>query len=68
VFDIGQMEMIEPVQRDPCTITAQLTGTDEHGIVDALSTYLPAAAVVAGSHVTCGKRRRALPGSGTRRS
>lgn len=40
VFDIGQTELIDPEQGDPGTITAQLTGTNDHGIVDALSSYL----------------------------
>jgi hypothetical protein len=40
VFDIGQTELIDPEQGDPGTITAQLTGADDHGIVDALSAYL----------------------------
>jgi hypothetical protein len=40
VFDIGQTELIDPEQGDPGTLTAHLTGTDDHGIVDALSAYL----------------------------
>lgn len=32
--------MIDPEAGDPGTITAQLTGADDHGIVDALSAYL----------------------------
>ncbi|ROQ30862.1 uncharacterized protein DUF1738 [Frondihabitans sp. PhB188] len=40
VFDIGQTELIDPDQGDSGQITAQLTGTEDHGIVDALSTYL----------------------------
>jgi len=40
VFDIGQTELIDPEQGDPGTITAQLTGGDDFGIVDALSAYL----------------------------
>ncbi|ROQ30264.1 uncharacterized protein DUF1738 [Frondihabitans sp. PhB188] len=40
VFDIGQTELIDPEQGDPGTITAQLTGPKDHGIVDALSAYL----------------------------
>jgi antirestriction protein ArdC len=40
VFDIGQTELIDPAQGDPGQITAQLTGADDHGIVDTLSTYL----------------------------
>jgi len=40
VFDIGQTELIDPEQGDPGTLTAQLTGADDHGIVDALSAYL----------------------------
>ena len=40
VFDIGQTELIDPEQGDPGTITAQLTGADDHGIVAALSAYL----------------------------
>ena len=39
VFDIGQTDLIEGAE-DPTTITRQLTGTDDFGIVDALSTYL----------------------------
>ena len=39
VFDISQTELIEGV-KDAGTITAQLTGADDFGIVDALSTYL----------------------------
>jgi antirestriction protein ArdC len=38
VFDIGQTELIEGAE-DP-SITRQLTGADDFGIVDALSTYL----------------------------
>lgn len=40
VFDIGQTDLIDPEAGDPGTITAQLTGADDHGIVDALSSYL----------------------------
>ncbi|AMM22789.1 hypothetical protein AX769_21880 (plasmid) [Frondihabitans sp. PAMC 28766] len=40
VFDIGQTELIDPEQGDPGTITAQLTGAEDYGIVDALSAYL----------------------------
>ena len=39
VFDIGQTDLIEGAE-DPTTITRQLTGADDFGIVDALSTYL----------------------------
>jgi antirestriction protein ArdC len=40
VFDIGQTDLIDPEAGDPGTITAQLTGADDFGIVDALSAYL----------------------------
>lgn len=39
VFDIGQTDLIEGAQ-DAGTLTTQLTGADDFGIVDALSTYL----------------------------
>ena len=39
VFDIGQTDLIEGFE-DPGTITRQLTGADDFGIVDALSNYL----------------------------
>ncbi|MEO7018413.1 MAG: ArdC-like ssDNA-binding domain-containing protein [Leifsonia sp.] len=39
VFDIGQTEVVDGAE-DPGTITQQLIGTDDFGIVDALSTYL----------------------------
>ncbi|TAM67825.1 MAG: DUF1738 domain-containing protein [Microbacteriaceae bacterium] len=39
VFDIGQTDLIEGAQ-DAGTLTTQLTGFDDFGIVDALSTYL----------------------------
>jgi hypothetical protein len=40
VFDISSTDLIDPDLGDPSTITAQLTGTDDHGIVDTLTTYL----------------------------
>lgn len=40
VFDIGQTDLIDPDKGDPGTITTLLTGTDDFGIVGALSTYL----------------------------
>jgi antirestriction protein ArdC len=40
VFDISSTDLIDPEQGDPGTITAQLTGTDDHGIVDTLTAYL----------------------------
>jgi len=40
VFDIGQTELIDPEQGDSGSITAQLTGADDHGIVDTLTAYL----------------------------
>lgn len=55
VFDISSTDLIDPEAGDPGTITAQLTGTDDHGIVDALSTYLTGE----GWTVT----RQSLPGS-----
>jgi antirestriction protein ArdC len=39
VFDIGQTDLIEGAE-DPGTITRQLTGADDFGVVDALSAYL----------------------------
>lgn len=54
VFDIGQTDLIEGAE-DPGTITRQLTGMDDFGIVDALSTYL----VEEGWTV----ERRPIPGS-----
>ncbi|MFF1573910.1 ArdC-like ssDNA-binding domain-containing protein [Leifsonia sp. NPDC058292] len=39
VFDIGQTDLIEGAQ-DAGTLTTQLAGADDFGIVDALSTYL----------------------------
>ncbi|WP_392342557.1 ArdC-like ssDNA-binding domain-containing protein (plasmid) [Leifsonia sp. P73] len=39
VFDIGQTDLVDGAQ-DAGTLTAQLTGADDFGIVDALSTYL----------------------------
>jgi len=39
VFDIGQTDLIEGAE-DPGTITRQLTGADDFGIVAALSAYL----------------------------
>jgi antirestriction protein ArdC len=40
VFDISSTDLIDPEAGDPGTITAQLTGADDHGIVDALTAYL----------------------------
>ena len=39
VFDIGQTELIEGVE-DAGTLAAQLTGADDFGILDVLTTYL----------------------------
>jgi antirestriction protein ArdC len=39
VFDIGQTDLMEGAE-DVGTLTAELAGTDDFGIVDALSTYL----------------------------
>ncbi|RFA11815.1 hypothetical protein B7R22_17645 [Subtercola boreus] len=40
VFDVSQTDLIDPDQGDPGTITTLLTGADDFGIVDALSSYL----------------------------
>ncbi|GAA0990046.1 ArdC family protein [Subtercola frigoramans] len=40
VFDVSQADLIDPDQGDPSTLTTLLTGADDHGIVDALSSYL----------------------------
>ncbi|RFA06879.1 hypothetical protein B7R21_17965, partial [Subtercola boreus] len=55
VFDIGQTDLIDPALGDPSALTTLLTGADDFGIVDALSTYL------IGEGWTV--KRGALPGS-----
>ncbi|MEF2977670.1 ArdC family protein [Subtercola sp. YIM 133946] len=55
VFDVSQTDLIDPDQGDPSTLTTLLTGADDHGIVDALSSYL------IGEGWTV--ERRSLPGS-----
>ncbi|RFA24646.1 hypothetical protein B7R25_16340 [Subtercola boreus] len=55
VFEVSQTDLIDPALGDPSTLTALLTGADDHGIVDALSAYL----IGEGWAV----ERRPLPGS-----
>lgn len=55
VFDIGQTDLIDPDKGDPGTITTLLTGADDLGIVDALTTYLTSEGWAI--------ERRPLPGS-----
>jgi antirestriction protein ArdC len=42
VFDIAQTDPIDPDADDPSTLTAPLTGTDDHGIIDTLTGHLVA--------------------------
>ncbi|MDP4331979.1 ArdC-like ssDNA-binding domain-containing protein [Curtobacterium sp. A7_M15] len=42
VFDIAQTDPIDPDADDPSTLTAPLTGTDDHGVIDALTAHLVA--------------------------
>ncbi|AWB88129.1 ArdC-like ssDNA-binding domain-containing protein [Mycetocola zhujimingii] len=41
VFDIGQTDLIDGAE-DPSAIAVQLTGADDFGVIDTLSTYLTA--------------------------
>jgi antirestriction protein ArdC len=42
VFDIAQTDPIDPDAADPSTLTAPLTGTDDHGVIDTLTAHLVA--------------------------
>jgi antirestriction protein ArdC len=42
VFDIAQTDPIDPDADDPSTLTAPLTGADDHGVIGALTVYLVA--------------------------
>jgi antirestriction protein ArdC len=42
VFDIAQTDLIDPDAADPSTLTAPLTGTDDHGVIDTLTAHLVA--------------------------
>ncbi|MWJ38183.1 ArdC-like ssDNA-binding domain-containing protein [Clavibacter michiganensis] len=42
VFDIAQTDPIDPDADDPSTLTAPLTGADDHGVIDALTAHLVA--------------------------
>jgi antirestriction protein ArdC len=42
VFDIAQTDPIDPDADDPSTLTAPLTGTDDHGVIVALTAHLVA--------------------------
>jgi len=40
VFDIAQTDPIDPDADDPSTLTAPLTGTDDHGVIGTLTAHL----------------------------
>jgi antirestriction protein ArdC len=40
VFDIAQTDPIDPDAADPSTLTAPLTGTDDHGVIETLTAHL----------------------------
>jgi len=42
VFDIAQTDPIDPDADDPSTLTAPLTGADDHGVIVALTAHLVA--------------------------
>ncbi|WP_410842695.1 ArdC family protein, partial [Paraburkholderia sp. BR14264] len=42
VFDIAQTDPIDPDAAAPSTLTAPLTGTDDHGVIAALTDFLVA--------------------------
>lgn len=42
VFDIAQTDPTDPDADDPSTLTAPLTGTDDHGVIEALTAHLVA--------------------------
>lgn len=42
VFDIAQTDPIDPDADDPSTLTAPLTGTDDHGVIETLTAHLVA--------------------------
>ncbi|MBT1633268.1 ArdC-like ssDNA-binding domain-containing protein [Curtobacterium flaccumfaciens] len=42
VFDIAQTDRVDPDADDPSTLTAPLTGTDDHGVIVALTAHLVA--------------------------
>lgn len=66
VFDIAQTDSIDPDADDPSTLTAPLTGTDDHGVIITLTAHLVAEGWTV-EHADTGKGRNGFTDPEARR-